>query len=183
MKKLIVSFLVVNILFLLTNNQLKAQNEKFNAFVANFTETRHPERYPIVIQSTDIPLKTIDQQLAWEFTWQKNKFKKPEKCFVVPFVYYRLTLTTAVIISAVTDEIGANSTYTLIVQTYNTKKGKLIDEQGGVLGTFSDYLKIRSQVEINTRGVFTITSKSSDNKDIVDILRISYKGRIKVLKL
>jgi hypothetical protein len=168
---------VISLLIVLVNTAY-AQNDKFNAFVANFTETRSPT----VIQSTDIPLKIIDQQLAWEFTWQKNKFKKPEKCFVVPFGYYRLTLTTAVIISAVTEEVGANNTYTLIVQTYNTKKGKLINEQGGVLGAFSDYLKMSSQVEINTRGGFTITSKDGDGKDVVNILIISYSGKIKVLK-
>lgn len=130
MKKVIFSLLAINIFFLLTNNHLQAQNDKFNKFVASFKESK----MPATIQSADVEKKAIDQQLAWEFSWQKNQFQKPEESFVLPFGYYKINANTAVIINAVTAKIEENSTYSLNIQTYNIKKGKLIAEQGGTLG-------------------------------------------------
>ena len=161
-------------LLLLTNNTAQAQNDKFNKFVANFKETS----VNTGIESTSVALKAIDQQLAWEFTWQKNQFQKPEKCFVVPFGYYKITPKTALIISAVTDEIAEKSTYTLVVQTYNIKKGKVISEEGGILGTFSDYLKLSSKVAVDAKGNITITSKGGFGKDIVENFTINSSGKI-----
>jgi hypothetical protein len=156
---------------------LKAQNDKFNTFLANFKEVKMPNK----ILSTDVSLKTIDQKLAWEFSWQKNQYQSVEKSFVVPFGFYKITPEIGVVINAVTAEVSEQSTYLINIQTYNLKKGKLIEEKVGVLGSFSDYLKLMCQVEIDAKGNLSITTKGGYGKDVTTIINVSNKGKLKLL--
>ncbi len=173
MKKILLS-ITLTIFFAIS---LQAQNAQFTAFLANFKEVK----MPTTIQSTNVTLKTIDQKLAWEFAWQKNPYQTPEKCFVVPFGFYKITPEIGVIINAVTAEVNEQSNYMVNVQTYNLKKGKLIEEKGSILGSFSDYMKLICQVDIDAKGNLSITTKGGYGKDVTTSITVSNKGKLKIL--
>lgn len=156
---------------------LKAQNDKFATFLANFKEVK----MPTTILSTDVPLKIIDQKLSWEFCWQKNQFQKPETCFSLPFGFYKITPEIGVIINANTYQVDEQSTYLINIQTYNLKKGKLIEEKAGILGSFSNYLKLVCQIDIDVKGNLSITTKGGYGKDVTTVVNVSNKGKLKVL--
>jgi len=68
----------------------------------------------------------IDNQLAWEFLWQKNKFMKPEETFCQPVGWFVQDKIAVLIFF--TGQKDNTLAYFVSFQTYDIKSAKMIDE-------------------------------------------------------
>ena len=170
MKKIILFFLCVFVYV-----GAYAQNN-FSKYLAHFKEAK----LPTTIIANDAPKKIIDKNLAWEFALEKTTYTKPEEAFVLPIAFYKVSDDIAVLVTASTTVDTKEATYSLSIQTYNIKKGKLIDQFRAMAGTFSDYLGMVCEIEISNKSVLTFTTKSlaSTRKNIFEVNK---KGKVKEL--
>lgn len=152
---------------------VKAQN-KFADYLAHFKEVKIPAN----ITSNDIAKKFIDKPLAWEFALEKSPYTKPENTFVVPFTYYKVSDKVAVLVTGVTSADTQDAVYSVSVQTFQIKNGKLIDQFRALAGTFSDSLGMVCQIKIDDKGNITLTTKSRSTAT-TSVFNISNKGKIK----
>lgn len=126
----------------------------------------------------------VDNQLAWKYLWQQNKFMKPEETFCQTVGWYVIEKkggNIAVVIFFTGQKDNAVA-YMLSIQTYNIKTEKMIDELRNVASFGADEGKRPAcRLQRTDVGVkFTTTDTFSG--DTVINLEITSNGKIKEVK-
>lgn len=128
----------------------------------------------------------IDNDLAWKFCWQKNKFMKPEEtfCQAVGIYYIENKGGNIAVVIFFTGQKDNTLAYMLSIQTYDIKKGKMIDELRNVagFGTKEGTKPACTLKRMAENGIRFTTNTSALEKETIINLEISNKGKIKEAK-
>lgn len=156
------------------NNALGVNDAFMDLLIQMGPEIRAPKNigsYPM-LQNLELP---IENKLAYQFLWQKNKYVKEEEanCNNIGFMLNKNTnVATLFFYKGKAD----NLFYFIDVQTYNYKTGKLIDELlqvGGFSKNGAD-----CNMQINSFNEIIIKTLAAGEMNTVT-LQISDKGKIK----
>lgn len=169
------------LLFVLISWASYAQSPNFQKLLSYFPEVQAYSGYGSyeMLQNAG---KYIDNQLAWEFLWQKNKFMKPEETFCQAICWNKVNDKIGVVLFF-TGEKDNTIAYMISVQTYDLKKGKMIDELRNVasFGT-NDKSYPAGNVNVgNAQLTFTTLTSPLDRETVIK-LDIKSNGKLKESK-
>lgn len=164
---------------LLLNLPAHAQNDatNFKKLLAYFKEIEAGSKIDEVAVLRSIKTD-IDKSLAWQFLMEKNNLMKPEEVFAHPIAYFKKTENIVVLLFS-TGEKGNAMFYNIGVQSYDVKKGKLIDGIS-MVASFNDKGNAFASIEVSLdKKTVTFGSKSVAGNAPVK-LEISNNGKLKV---
>ncbi len=153
--------------------QAQAQT-KFTRFFNHFFEAKMPS----TISSKDVMISFMDKPLAWEFALQKSPYTKEADTYVMALGYYKVSENVGVFLTGTTVKDTEDATYSVSIQTFQLKTGKLIDEFRTMAGTFSDFLGMRCEVEISNKGNLVISTVSGSSTTKTSF-NVNSKGKLK----
>lgn len=177
MKNFISFFIFVSTFFSTTinaqDNGIGADNEFMKLLIQMGSELRPPKSVGSYEMLQNLNAK-IDDELAYKYLWQKNQYVKPEEseCYPIGFV---LNKENDIAILFFFKGPASNIAFFVDVQTYNYKKGKLIDQLNMVAG----FAEKNSACNLFVTNPNLMTLKTLAGFDETTIeLRISNKGKI-----
>jgi len=127
------------------SNAIGADDEFFRLLMQMGPELRPPHNMGSYTMMENLDTR-IDDDLAYKYLWQKNQFVKPEEtnCHPIGFVLNKETnVAILLFFKGNPDDIA----FFVEVQTYNYKKGKLIDQLGMVAGFNNESSSCNMQVQ------------------------------------
>lgn len=158
-----------------------AQNSSFERLLSSFPEVQAYSGYGAYEMRQNAG-KYIDNQLAWEFLWQKNKFMKPEETFCQAICWNKVNEKVGVVLFF-TGEKDNTLAYMISVQTYDLKKGKMIDELRNVAAFgISDKAYPTGKVNVGNAQLTFTTLTSAFDRETVLKLDITSSGKFKKTK-
>lgn len=173
--------LLLAYLVLCVGQASQAQNETtdFPKLLAYFKEVQAGDKIDAVSVLKSIN-KDIDKQLAWQFLMEKNNFMKPEEVFAHPIAYFKKSDNIVVLLYS-TGEKGNAMFYAINMQTYNSKKGKLMDSKT-MVSSFNDKGNAFADIEIsNDTKTMVFSSKSPLGNTLIKV-EISNAGKLKIIE-
>lgn len=119
--------------------------------------------------------KNIDNTLAYEYLWRRNRFIKPEESHCHPVGYVLNKESQVAILIFFKGEPG-NMAYWVELMTYNYKKGKLSD-QIAMAGAFNAEGSAGCSIEISSPNLVSFKNTTLVG-DTEIIIKINNKGVI-----
>ncbi len=142
-------------------NDTKTTDNNFTKLLKNFPVVTVPKKitHQELLTATQ---KDLDNQLAWEFFFQKNNAFKPEETNCHPVAQFNVSEKTVGVIYVKGKNNGKGTTfYAVYMKGYHRKTGTLTSTNLMPFTTFMEDGTIMAELEIKQKGAVSFTENNT----------------------